>query len=262
MLDLGAHVVVTSRSRERAEEAAGELAAEHPEGSAQGLALDTGDLDSIAAAVDAVSETLERLDVLVNNAGALTDDYRTDARGNELTLSTHLLGPYLLTTALRPHLTQGARVLWMSSGGMYTQRLVVDELEMSEQEYRGAVAYARAKRAQVELVTLLGPQWAPEVIMHAAHPGWVDTPGVEAGLPGFRKLMGPTLRGVDAGADTMVWLAATGGLEPDGVTPAPPGSFWHDRRRRSTTRLPRTATDDQERRKLVDWLEAHRPRTD
>ncbi len=259
LMRLGAHVIVTSRSLERAGKAATELSAAHPEGSAHGLALDTGDIESIDLFVETVLTTTAELDMLINNAGALTDEYRTDDRGNELTLSTHLIGPYLLTMALRQHLARGARVLWMSSGGMYTQQLDVDEIEMSEDDYRGAVAYARAKRGQVELVSHLGSRWAPDVIMHAMHPGWADTPGVDAGLPGFGKLLGPTLRSAEAGADTMVWLAATGGLERDGVTPAPPGSFWHDRARRSTTYLPGTGTTDEERQRLVDWLESQRP---
>lgn len=259
LMRLGAHVIVTSRSLERARRAADELGAAVPAGSAHGLALDTGDLGSIDAFVDAVLATTERLDILINNAGALTDDYQTDDRGNELTLSTHLIGPYLLTTALRPHLYPGARVLWMSSGGMYTQGLDLDEIEMSEAEYRGAVAYARAKRAQVELVTLLAPEWAPDIIMHAAHPGWADTPGVDAGIPGFGKVMGPTLRTAVQGADTMVWLAATGGLRRGSRTPAPPGRFWHDRAPRRTVYLPGTGTDDAERRRLVEWLESQRP---
>ena len=117
---------------------------------------------------------------------------------------------------------------------MYTQGLNVDELEISERDYRGAVAYARAKRAQLEIVQQLAPQWAPEVIMHAVHPGWIDTPGVDAGIPGFGKIMGPTLRTAREGADTAIWFAATGGLRRDRVSPAPAGPFWHDRAARRT----------------------------
>ena len=66
---------------------------------------------------------------------------------------------------------------------MYTQGLDVDALQMGEDEYRGAVAYARAKRGQVELVTHLGPRWAPDIVLHAMHPGWVDTDGVARAFP-------------------------------------------------------------------------------
>lgn len=250
LLELGADVYVTSRSKDRADEAASELtAASEARGQAVGLQLDTGDFSSI---LDFVHETSVRdrpIDVLIHNAGALTGEYQTDDRGHELTLSTHLIGPYLLTKEMRPQLTAGARVLFMSSGGMYTQGLDVDRLELSEDDYRGAVAYAKAKRAQVELVTHLGPQWAPDVVLHAVHPGWVDTAGVDAGLPGFGKVMGPLLRTAEQGADTMVWLAAGG---DDGASP---GQFWLDRRPRGTSYLPGTGADPDERQRLVDWLD-------
>ena len=62
-------------------------------------------------------------------------------------------------TLLRERLEQagpGARVLTMSSGGMYAERLVVDDLEMGPDGFEGPRAYARAKRAQVELTA----EWA------------------------------------------------------------------------------------------------------
>lgn len=249
LLRLGADVVVTSRSADRSSDAADELNDGGFAGSARGHVLDTGEFTSVLALADDLRSGDSAVDILVHNAGALTSSYETDNRGVELTLSTHLVGPYLLTNELRRALAPAARVLFMSSGGMYTQKLDVDRLEMDEDDYRGAIAYARAKRAQVELVTHLGPRWAPEITMHAMHPGWVDTPGVDAGLPGFGKLMGPLLRTAEEGADTMVWLAATGGGN------AAPGSFWLDRRIRGTHYLPGTGSTDDERQRLVDWLD-------
>lgn len=249
LLAAGARVYLTSRSRERAEEAAADLNDQDTPGSAIGRSLDTGDFDSIRSFADGIIADEPRIDMLINNAGALTDEYRTDERGMELTLSTHLVGPYLLTNLLRPHLNRGARVLWMSSGGMYTQGLDVEKIEMSRSDYKGAVAYARAKRGQVEMVTHLGPQWAPDVVMHAMHPGWVDTAGVDAGIPLFGKIMGPILRTAEQGADTMVWLAATGGGAET------PGQFWHDRRPRRTVYLPGTGTTVATRQRLIEWLD-------
>lgn len=249
LIELGAVVHLTSRDLERAMNVAGELNRSGRSGSAVGRSLDTGDFDSISEFVDGLRADGVRIDVLINNAGALTDEYRTDDRGTELTLSTHLIGPYLLTKQMRPLLVKGAMVLFMSSGGMYTQGLDVDRIEMRESSYKGAVAYARAKRGQVELVEHLGPLWAPDVILHAVHPGWVDTDGVAQGLPGFGKIMGPLLRSPEQGADTMVWLASTGA---DG---AEPGQFWHDRKPRRTVYVPGTGTTPAERARLVEWLD-------
>ncbi len=249
LMALGADVHVTSRSKERADQAADELELAAESGSATGHSLDTANFESIKAFVAEIQLETTRVDMLLHNAGALTNDYRTNERGTELTLASHLIGPYLLTKELKSTLSFGARVLWMSSGGMYTQKLDVDSIEMSEEDFRGAVAYAKAKRGQVELVSYLAPQWAPEISMHAMHPGWVDTAGVDSGLPGFGKVMGPLLRSAEQGADTMVWLAATGGGD------AAPGQFWLDRQPRGTTYLPWTSTDDKERQRLVEWLD-------
>jgi len=92
---------------------------------------------------------------------------------------------------------------------MYTQRLDPAALQMTPRGYRGVTAYARAKRAQVAL----SREWARRlagtgITFHAMHPGWVDTPGIAAALPGFHRVMWPLLRTPGEGADTIVWLAA------------------------------------------------------
>jgi len=249
IMNLGATVIVTSRDQQRADAAATELNASGTSGTALGMAVDTGDHDSVRKLVVQVTSETASLDVLINNAGALTDGYSADADGTELTLSSHLIGPFILTCGLKDHMVPGGRVLWMSSGGMYTQGLELNSIETTPDNYKGAVAYAKAKRGQVELVALLGPHWAPDLITHTMHPGWVNTPGVDAGLPGFGKIMGPTLRTAEQGADTMVWLAATGGND------APAGSFFLDRRPRRTSYIPGTGTNDAERRRLLYWLQ-------
>ncbi len=249
LVGLGADVWITSRALDRAEEAANEINRSNPQGEAIGAEVDTGDFDSVNQLADRIIAETPAVDVLIHNAGALSDTYETSPSGIEATLASHLVGPYLLTKRLKPHLSSGGRVLWMSSGGMYTQGLDVDELEMSESNYKGTTAYARAKRAQVELVSHLGRAWAPDVRMQAMHPGWVATSGVSDALPGFNKVVGPLLRDASQGADTMVWLAA------GGADDAAPGQFWLDRRPRATSYLPGTNTTEAERQRLVDWLD-------
>jgi NAD(P)-dependent dehydrogenase (short-subunit alcohol dehydrogenase family) len=198
---------------------------------------DMGDFDSLRDFAARFGDANPVLDVLVHNAGALHREFRQAPDGTELTLATHVFGPFLLTGLLLPALRAGgpARVLTMSSGGMYTERFDPADLEMDRGGYDGTVAYARAKRAQVTL----NREWARRIPMseacfHAMHPGWVDTPGVESGLPTFHRVMRPLLRTPDQGADTAVWLAS----DPAAVRSS--GDFWHDRRRRSEHRLPWT----------------------
>jgi NAD(P)-dependent dehydrogenase (short-subunit alcohol dehydrogenase family) len=189
---------------------------------------------------------------VIHNAGGLFADYGVSVDGHERTFATMVLGPFLLTRELLPALerTPGARVIWVASGGMYTQRLDVDHLEMEPGAYRGATAYARAKRAQV----VFSEEWAKRlreagIAVHAMHPGWADTPGLEVGLPGFRNLIAPLLRAPAEGADTIVWLAAAD--EPGRVT----GRFWLDRAPRSTQKLVRANDSPEQRARLWELCE-------
>src|SRR4029079_12715740 len=131
--------------------------------------------------------------------------------GSESTFATMVVGPFRLVAGLLPLLrrTGHARVVAVTSGGMYAQRLRLDDLQWERQPFVGARVYAHAKRAQVALVR----EWArripaDEITFAAMHPGWADTPGIKAALPGFSGLLGPLLRTPGEGADTTVWLAA------------------------------------------------------
>jgi len=187
------------------------------------------------------------IDVLAHVAGALVERRQNTVDGVELTAQVHVVAPFLLTTLLLDPLRASAdgRVITMSSGGMYTKRLDVDDLLGPPGEFNGTTAYARAKRAQVELTA----EWAARhpddgIGFHAVHPGWVDTPGLHESLPRFARLLGPALRTPQAGADTAAWLAWTS------AAPAPGGDFWHDRRRRRTESWPGTSAPPGERTRL------------
>ena len=251
--DQGATLVVVGRSADRNQDVVDELVAATGNPSITQVACDTGEYDQVRELARRVLAEHDRLDVLVHNAGALTAERHDASDGTEQTVASQVVGPFLLTSLLLDRLsaTPGSRVITMSSGGMYTAGLIVDGLEMPTDEYSGTEQYARAKRAQVTL----NEMWAERhgdrgVSFHAMHPGWADTPGVEAALPGFRKVMGPLLRDADQGADTLVWLA--GDDEP--LTHN--GGFWLDRRLRSIHKLPTTSkTDTPERRaQLWDWV--------
>ncbi len=149
-----------------------------------------------------------------------------------------MLGPFLLTRGLRPVLraasgpTTPSRVVLVSSGGMYTTPLRLDDPESRTGTWSGGAAYARTKRMQVVLAELLADDLAGDgVVVHSMHPGWADTPGVASSLPGFHRLTGPLRRTPAQGADTVVWLQAA--AEPGHST----GLFWHDRAPRPTHRL-------------------------
>ncbi|MAT05304.1 MAG: dehydrogenase [Acidimicrobiaceae bacterium] len=249
----GATLVVVGRSADRNQGVVDEIVASSGNTAVSQIACDTGEYDQVRHLADQVLTDHDRLDVLIHNAGALTAERHDSSDGTEQTIASQVVGPFLLTTLLLDRLaeTEGSRVITMSSGGMYTAGLTVDQLQMPADDYKGTEQYARAKRAQVTL----NEMWAERsghrgVSFQAMHPGWADTPGVEAALPGFRKVMGPLLRDADQGADTLVWLAG------DAAPLDHNGGFWLDRRLRSIHKLPTTKkTDTPERReRLWSWV--------
>lgn len=252
----GASVVIVGRNREKSERTADELRVASGSDCVDTAIADMGDLGAVRELAAALLDAHPGIDTLINNAGALSAKRRTNADGIEVTVASQVLGPFLLTSLLLPTLGAGGRpgrVLTTSSGGMYATGLTVRSLQMAEREYRGSEQYARAKRAQVTL----NEMWAGRVpasatVFHAMHPGWADTPGVEASLPTFRKVMGPLLRDAEEGADTMIWLAA------DDAALATSGDFWLDRRRRPIHKLPSTRRADTPERRadLWDWCVA------
>lgn len=239
---LGAEVVLVVRDLERGDAALARVRAAVPEAKVRTARCDVSSFASVREF--AVRES--RVDVLVHNAGVLPPERTESVDGHEITFATHVLGPLLLTELLRPAL-RDARVIFVSSGGMYTQRLAVDDPEFRDGRYRGATAYARTKRMQVELTPLLAERWrADGIAVHSTHPGWADTPGLADSLPAFRRLLAPALRTAAEGADTAVWLAAT----RPGVAP---GRFWHDRRDRPTHVLPGTRPAPGEAERLLRY---------
>ncbi len=247
---LGADLHLVGRDLDKVRDVAAELRGDGARVTTS--VADLSDLDAVREVADDVTSTHGRVDVLVHNAGALTREWTASPQGIEVTVAAQVYGPFLLTHLLVPLLEAGGggRVLTVSSGGMYAERLSVDDLEMAPEHYDGVRAYARAKRAQVELTEEWARRAPAAVAFHALHPGWADTPGVVEGLPGFHALARPVLRTPDQGADTLVWLA---GAPADQLGPS--GGFWLDRHRRPTTKVPWTHTPDGERERLWAWCE-------
>jgi NAD(P)-dependent dehydrogenase (short-subunit alcohol dehydrogenase family) len=248
----GAAVHFLARDQGRAERARHGMAAAAGAASVSYGLADLADLDSVRAFAQHFRATHDRLDVLIHNAGAIQPEFRADQAGTELTVASQVAAPFLLTRLLIPALLAAApsRVITVSSGGMYSQRLDPATLQLPASRYHGVTAYARAKRAQVAL----SREWAARfagtgVAFHAMHPGWVDTPGIATALPGFRRLTRPILLTPEQGADTIVWLAST---PPERLGS---GRFWHDRRPRPEYLLPWTREKDPAAaRKLWDHL--------
>ena len=247
---LGATVWLAVRNRDRGEGARTRILEHRPGADIRVGLCDLSSMESVRRFAKRFAAEAPRLDVLVNNAGVLTQERELSADGIELTLATNVLGPFLLTQLLISTLQRStpSRIVNVSSGGMYTQKLRADDLQSEQEDFDGPTAYARTKRAEVVLTEMWAQQLAGTgVSVHAMHPGWADTAGVRSSLPRFYRATRPLLRSPDQGADTIVWLGAA--AEPSDSS----GAFWHDRRRRPTHLLPGTRESDADRRRL--WAE-------
>jgi dehydrogenase/reductase SDR family member 12 len=251
----GATVHMLVRDRNRGEQAIDRIESRLP-GAAETIEVescDLSDLSDVRRFAEAFQARVDRLDLLVHNAGVLPKERTHTEDGVELTFATNVLGPFLLTSLLLPTLLSAApaRAITVSSGGMYTARLRPDDLQLEHEDFDGARFYAHTKRAQVALNRSWAARLPADRIAFAAmHPGWVDTPGLQASLPRFRRVMRPLLRDAHQGADTVIWLATEPVLEPA------TGGFWHDREPRPEHRLPSTRETAEDRDRL--WRECER----
>jgi NAD(P)-dependent dehydrogenase (short-subunit alcohol dehydrogenase family) len=243
---LGASVVIVGRNAEKTQAVAASI---RKATGNSAVTTQIADLSSMAEIRKLAARLEGPIHLLVNNAGVLLPERSETGEGFETTFATNLLGHYLLTELLLEKLEPPARIINVSSGGMYSQRLDVEDPQMQRGAYDGVAAYAKTKRAQVVLTEL----WADAlrdrgIVVHSMHPGWADTPGVSVSLPRFYKLTKPLLRTPAEGADTIVWLCAS---EEAGQST---GHFWHDRKPRPTHRFKGTRETAAERRRLVEQL--------
>jgi len=248
---LGARLTLVARDEEKAAALVAEL---QEQTGNRHIGYEIADL-SLMADVHALCDRLlgagEPVDALVNNAGALFNPRQETAEGLEKSFALLLLAPYILTERLHPLLAkaESPRVVNVLSGGMYTQKIRVRDLQSERGTYSGSVAYARAKRGLMILTEEWAGRWADDgIAVNAMHPGWADTPGVEESLPEFYRLTKYVLRDPDEGADTAVWLAAA--TEAAKVS----GKFWLDREQHPSHLSSRTVESAEDRARLLEQL--------
>jgi dehydrogenase/reductase SDR family protein 12 len=251
---LGARLTLVARSSTRAEAAAQTIVDATGNDDVYIALCDMSLMADVHSLCDRLLDEGEPIDVLVNNAGALFNPRQETVEGLEQSFALLLLGPYIMTERLAPLLARsgGGRIVNVLSGGMYSQKIHVDDLQSERGEYSGAAAYARAKRGLMILTQEWAQRWqAQGVVVNAMHPGWADTPGVVDSLPDFYRLTRRWLRTPQQGADTIVWLAAA--KEAAKVS----GQFWLDREQHPSHMLSRTRETAVDKEQLLELLRGY-----
>ncbi len=177
---------------------------------------------SVLGEVRELAEALPRVDVLVNNAGLISEERVVTGDGLELTFQVNHLAPFLLTTRLVER-DPPRRVVHVASAGQQRPDFGDLMLERGYDEWR---AYRQSKLAQIMFSFESARRW-PDVQSVALHPAtFMDTKMV-------RSRVGRPWSSVQEGADATVRLAAELDLEVqgryfDGLHEARPDAMAYD----------------------------------
>jgi NAD(P)-dependent dehydrogenase (short-subunit alcohol dehydrogenase family) len=222
----GATVIGVGRTREEIEAAKVDIGDSTL--SPQFLIADLSSQAEIRRLVDEFKRQYDRLDVLINDAGALFSSYRESVDGIEMTFALNHLGYFLLTNLLLDMLRASApaRIINVSSTAHEGNTIDFDDLG-HRRNYDGWTAYGTSKLANLLFTYELARRLQKTgVTVNAVHPGVVNT--------NFFRAAGMNMRGSltpEEGADTQIWLAQS--MEVEGIT----GKYFVRRRETRSSRF-------------------------
>jgi NAD(P)-dependent dehydrogenase (short-subunit alcohol dehydrogenase family) len=246
---MGARIVLIARDPARGEMALTRLRAKGP-GAAH--AIHYADLSRLAEMKRVgreIAATEPRVDILINNAGAIFSRREVTEDGVELTFATNHVSYFVLTHLLRDKLVASApaRVISTSSHAHKGAKLNFDDLQLTK-GYSGFKAYGRSKLCNILFTRELARRLeGTGVTANCLHPGFVATrfgdqaQGFASQVFGFLKNFAIP---PEKGADTIIYLASSD--QPAKVT----GEYFYKRQESTPTR---EARDDESARSL--WQE-------
>jgi NAD(P)-dependent dehydrogenase (short-subunit alcohol dehydrogenase family) len=243
---MGARMVLIARDKERGEKALGRIPG-------HGNTIYYADLSRISEMKRVATEIAAaepRIDVLINNAGALFNSRRLSADGLEMTFATNHVAYFVITHGLRERLAgPGARVVSTASDAHRGAKLDFDDLQ-SEKSYRGFGVYGRSKLCNILFTRELARKLPQGVTANCLHPGFVSTRFGDQSGGGFAvvvKIAKLFAISQEKGADTIIYLASS----PD-VASSTGGYYF----KRKLTAPSKEAQDDASAARL--WKETER----
>jgi retinol dehydrogenase 12 len=175
---LGAHVIIISQNRERAQDAQHRITAEFGEDAARFYVADLSVHTQVDQLAQKIIQDYSRLDVLINNVGGWFSKYQESADGIEMTFALNHLSYFLLTGRLLPLLQQSspARIINVSSDAHRQAKGIQFEDIQFQHKYRVFSAYAHSKLANVLFTyELTRGLKGTDLTVNALHPGFVKT---------------------------------------------------------------------------------------
>jgi NAD(P)-dependent dehydrogenase (short-subunit alcohol dehydrogenase family) len=214
LASMGARIVLVARSKSRGETALGrlrELAPSQPHGVHYGDVSRLADLNRLATEIRSGEP---RIDVLINNAGAMFGKRQVTEDGLELTFATNHISYFALTQGLRESLASAgaARVINTSSHAHYRGAINFDDLQ-SEHNYKAFPVYSFSKLCNILFTRVLARRLeGTGVTANSLHPGFVKTRFGDESAGGMARMIGLMKLfaiSVEKGAETIIYLASS-----------------------------------------------------
>jgi retinol dehydrogenase-12 len=238
----GANLSLLVRDRAAGEKVIEQIRAASPNVRVDLFVADLSSQKDIRRAAAEYRQKHDRLDVLLNNAGAIYTDRETTVDGYERTFATNHLGYFLLTELLVDLVKKSApaRIVNVASEAHRGQRLDFEDLMFDKRPYRAFGAYGSSKLANILFTRELSKRLdGSGVTANSLHPGVIasgfgkNNKGVFGWV--MRNVAGPFLGSAESGARTSVYLAAS--PEVDGKT----GLYFKNSREATPTAAARDA---------------------
>jgi NAD(P)-dependent dehydrogenase (short-subunit alcohol dehydrogenase family) len=219
----GAHVIIVGRSAEKCAATQRQIRSETRAAPVESLVADLLSMAEVRRLADQVRAQCPRLDVLVNNAGAMFWNRTDSVDGIEKTLALNHLSYFVLTNLLLPLLTQcaPARIVNVASDAHQGVSINFDDIQF-KQRYSGWKAYQQSKLANILFTCELARRInGTGVTANSLHPGFVRTNFLqvfnEAWAGWFiRRIADLIALSPEQGARTSIYLASS--PEVDGVS--------------------------------------------
>jgi NAD(P)-dependent dehydrogenase (short-subunit alcohol dehydrogenase family) len=211
---MGARIVMIARDRTRGDATLTRLREAGPRAAHSAHYADLSTIAEMQRVVGEIAAVEPRVDVLINNAGALFSSRQVTTDGVEMTFATNHMSYFVVTLGLADRLraTPGARVVNTSSDAHRRARLDFDDLQ-SARGYRGFPVYGRSKLCNILFTRELAKRWIDTgVTVNCLHPGFVSTRfGDQSGGMFQRLIQVAKLFAIspEEGAETIIYLATS-----------------------------------------------------
>jgi len=232
LAEQGARIVHIARDEKRAAATQAALQKANPAATHVVHIADLSLLSEMKRVARAVAAAEPKIDVLIDNAGAMFNRRQVTADGLEKTFALNHMAYFIITNLLLPNIVDGGRIVVTASNAHRGAVLDFSDLQ-SEQGYSGFSVYSRSKLMNILFTRALACRLDRGITANALHPGFVATRfGDQSGgvMGGVIKLIKPVgAISPEKGAQTIVYLAAS--PEVAGVN----GEYFYECRRHTPT---------------------------